>query len=28
MFCATAAESAKLEEQGIEISNQLGEVFS
>jgi RNA polymerase primary sigma factor len=28
MLCATAAESAKLEEQGIEIGSQLGEVFA
>jgi len=27
MLCATATELAKLEEQGIEISSQLGEVF-
>jgi len=27
MLCATAAELAKLEEQGIEISSQLGEVL-
>jgi hypothetical protein len=28
MLCATAAELAKLEEQGIEISSQLGEIFT
>ena len=28
MLCATGAELAKLEEQGIEIRSQLGEVFA
>jgi hypothetical protein len=28
MLCATAAELAELEEQGMEISSQLGEVFA